>query len=306
MEVTSWTVPGSGGDLPRRLPLSAESRPTPKRGALAGSPVDRLGPRRVGAILDAGFEVIRFRFAVIAAVTAAVVLPLTLVPVLIRLTGVIAGGTSFEPGVLVFGSDGPTWSGLVASLGPILSLAVSGVMVTHLVQAWLVGSDPRPRELLGLAMRRGGVAIAAWLLVAPIKAAGFVACGVGAILPIAAMLVLSPVVGAEGLGVVSSVRRTWQLSRRRLGALMGLTSASVCITLAFSGIVGLVQVAVLDPLVGDRAWGALIVEGAAVAFNLFMIPLQAAWAAIAYLDLRVRTEGLDLELETGRLFDGAR
>lgn len=303
---TSWSAPGAGVDLPRQPPATVEVPSDRTSIPLVGSPVDRLGPRRVGAILDAGFEVIRFRFSVIATITAVVVLPLTAVPVVIEFLRLDRIEPSFNPMAVIFGSGSPGLASMLNGLAPTVALALSGVVTSHLVMAWLAGRDPGVAELLRVGFSRWPVAIGAWLVVAPLKALGVVACGVGAVVPIAAMLVLSPVVGVEGRGVIGSVRRTWQLARRRLGPLVGLTCASIAVVVTFQLILEVVSAAVLRPLVEERVWRILLLEGSRVAFDLLMIPLQAAWAAFAYLDLRVRTEGLDLELETGRLFRSAR
>ena len=51
------------------------------------------------------------------------------------------------------------------------------------------------------------------------------------------------------------------------------------------------------------SWIWIAVAAVDVVVQLVMAPVLAGWAVLAYLDLRVRTEGLDLELEAMDRFD---
>ena len=55
----------------------------------------------------------------------------------------------------------------------------------------------------------------------------------------------------------------------------------------------------------DASWVWVAAGVVGVVIELVLLPLKAAWASLAYVDLRVRTEGLDLELELDEVFGAA-
>jgi len=68
---------------------------------------------------------------------------------------------------------------------------------------------------------------------------------------------------------------------------------------------GLLVATVLESQVlQSPTWGWIAMSAVELGFALLLIPVQAGWASLAYLDLRVRSEGLDMVLESERLFAG--
>jgi hypothetical protein len=59
---------------------------------------------------------------------------------------------------------------------------------------------------------------------------------------------------------------------------------------------------VLSLLVGTDGFGWLLTAAAGVLTSLITMPVVAGTTVLIYLDLRVRTEGLDLELEAAEAF----
>ena len=307
-----WAAP----DIPAEARRVAAAAPIVDRGraasprALVGSPVGRLQPRTVGSVLDAGFEVLRYRFQTIALVCAAIVLPLAALPLLVTNALSSALGDSVDAstsnpwarlGVGV-DSNSAALGGLVTLLGGIVASALVGVAVGHMVASWSIGADPGPSDTLRFAARRAPVAAGAAVLALLIKSLGLIACGLGFVVAVALLTPLGPVLAAEpGLGPWTAVRRTWRLASRRFGAMIGLTAASAAIFLVFSGIEASVNAVLVAQVVGARSWAWVVSSTLTVLFRLVVTPLQAAWAALMYLDLRVRTEGLDIELETTEL-----
>jgi hypothetical protein len=151
------------------------------------------------------------------------------------------------------------------------------------------------------------VTLVAWFVALLLKALSIAACGVGLVVVVPMFVVLSPVVAVEGLGPLASIGRSWRLStRRRAGTMILLVIASFLLTIAFQLIVGLIGAVIQGQVIGDAAWGWIVLGVLSVAFQLFVVPLQACWAALAYLDLRVRSEGVDLEMEAADVFDRDR
>jgi hypothetical protein len=265
-----------------------------------------LRPRRPTALLDAAFDAIRFRFLTIATVAVVIQLPLVIVPTLFStahaidtrgelvgggLEGLSGGGFS---GAFSVGQVG-AW-GWVAGAGGLLAVALTGVGVTHLVSSWLLGHDPSISETLGLVARRSPVLLLAWLISLPIRAAGLVACGVGIVVAITFLFVVSPVVAAEPVGPWRAVKRSFELTNRRFAATLGL----VCMIGVVSSVIDLVVNAVLVAVSSGEqaaAWILWLASVGSLLLSLALTALHATWSALAYVDLRVRVEGLDLVID---------
>lgn len=303
-----WTTPDTPSE-PRRAPVTAPvgTAQAPVRGPLRGAPVERLQPRGVGAILDGGFEVLRFRFPLIVALTATVVTPLLGIPLLVRNLRLQDRVDAFSS-VSVNLGVGPSTSGEVLSwgiqtLGGGVALALLGLGVGFLVTAWLRGDDPTYRDVMRLLARRGPLAVAAWVVALAPKALGLAACGIGVIFSVAMFVVLSPVLANEAVGPFAAIARSYRLSSgRRASSMVGLVLCGMLVQLAFSMLAFMIASVLESELLRQPSWGWIVVSAVQLAFSLLLYPLQAAWATLAYLDLRVRAEGLDIVLEGERLF----
>ena len=104
-----------------------------------------------------------------------------------------------------------------------------------------------------------------------------------------------PALMIEGRGPFAAMGRSWRMASRRFWAMLGVS--------LLSGLVGLlVGVAfsflALLPVAFSllSSWSWLFAGVAAQVNDLVTIPIAAATAAFAYLDLRIRTEGLDLQV----------
>ena len=180
-----------------------------------------------------------------------------------------------------------------------------GVAIGFLVSGWLVGADPTPADAFRFLRSRLGVALGAFVVALLLKVAGLVACGVGILFAVPVLSVLAPVVAAEGLGIVESVRRTIRLARRRLGAVFG-----VGVLWAVSSSLVSAAAAGAAALVGELATGStdgaeIAVQAVNVIGTVVLTVVQVAVTVLVYVDLRVRTEGLDLELESMERFRAA-
>jgi hypothetical protein len=306
-----WATPGTAAPQPSGAFVASsvlvESAMVPFGSApRPASPLRRLRPRGVGEILDGGFEVLRHRPLPIFVMTAIVLLPLVAVPSLLS-AGEVGNflerldTTASGPDTFGIGSGPNPAVGWLATLGGWIAMALVGLGVATLVTQWLMGVDPSLGELLRSMLRRTPVLVAATLLALPIKGLGLLACGIGVVIPVSLLMVLSAVIASESVGPLAAIRRSWRLSSRRLGAMMSLVVAGVLVTAVVQAIlliIGAIVLAIWQS--ADWVWVAL---GAVnVLIQLLITPLVGAWASLAYLDLRVRTEGLDLELESTELF----
>jgi len=300
------TVSSSDGTSTGALtPAGVAAEPLPP--SRASSPLRRLRPRGVGEILDGGFDVLRHRPGVILAMTAIVILPLYALPTLVNYGRIstLAEGVS-DPqtplgalfGTANGGSTSLTW---LAFGGSLLANAFVGLGVGVLVSSWLMGGDPSLPTVLKVMLRRAPVLLFASFFALLIKGSGLILCGIGIVFPIALLMVLSPVIAAEPVGIRRSISRSWTLSSRRTMPMVWLVVLGGFVTLVVQLILQLIGGLVLS-IWQSASWVWIAIGVVEVLIEVMLIPLRASWAALAYVDLRVRTEGLDIELESNELF----
>ncbi len=116
------------------------------------------------------------------------------------------------------------------------------------------------------------------------------------------------VIVLEGAGIATAVRRSWQLTDRFFWRTFG-TLLLVSVILSFAAqvvvqpvsLVGTVLAVIIDPT-GSGAAVAITIATTVVTLVLSLLigaitaVVQAALVAVIYIDLRMRKEGLDLEL----------
>jgi hypothetical protein len=313
-----WAVPGSVVDQPvPEVPMPvapAEPRlvspdgeaPRPGPDAVPSIP---LMPRTTADILDGGFAVLKARPARIIGLTAAFVVPLQLVAAYIQRDyrgGVpIAELITDDPTVLNEQANGTQGAEIVVQVGLIVlstfALVCVAAGLAHLVTQWTMGRDPRVGELFGVIARRSWPLLVTFVVVKLAEIGGGLACYIGLPFVVALFVPVAPVVAVEGLGPFASLGRATRLARARywptlgIALLMGLTSwllrtALSALPQALAGWVGL-----------DRAWPILALGG--IAAEVIVVPFVAAATVLLYLDLRVRTEGLDIEMAAGHVLD---
>ncbi|MFN8053108.1 MAG: hypothetical protein U0Q22_16805 [Acidimicrobiales bacterium] len=280
--------------------------------ALDGSPVVRLQPRTVGQLLDGGFEVLRFRFRTIAVVAATLVLPLYVLPqVLAVVTGtqvsqnpLFGSSSSFGSTTQPIGSGfvAAQWYALGAALGLALASMLLGVGVSHLVCGWLIGVDRSANETLRFVLRRTPVVLGAFVLALLLKALGALACCIGLLFVVPLLSVLAPVVGAEDLGAASSVSRTWKLGKRRLGPLIGVSLLWGLVSSALSLGVQTAAAAAGYAVSNSVSGASITVQVVSVVSTVLLLVVQVSVTVLVYIDLRVRTEGLDLQMDAAERF----
>ena len=311
--VVVWTSPGIEGDAPRfrSAPTTFDEPPRSTR-ALIGSPLARLQPRTVGQLLDGGFEVLRFRARTIVIVGAVIVLPLYVLPQIAAVwAGSVSSGSLLESDQVFVGggftaTDVSTLGlGYLGAFGLMLATMLLGVAVSHLVGAWLMGGDPGPADTLRFLRSRLVTALGAFVLAFLLKVAGALACGLGLLYVIPVLSVLAPVVGVEQARAAASLSRTMALARRRLAPLMGISALWAITSWVVSGAAAGAAGAIAALLGGLDSF-AIVVQIVSLVATVALMAVQVSVTALVYIDLRVRTEGLDLHLESTERFDAIR
>lgn len=259
---------------------------------MAGSPVERLAPMTALRVLDTAVDVVRFRSGRILGLSAVVVVPVVVVPNMLasRVDG--ADATS-GPGNL---------SLVVGALTMSLATALVGVPLGTLVSRWSVGEDPGFRDALRVMVGRIGAVVAAFVLGCLAKAVLSAMCGLGWLVGAAFLMVVSPMIAAEGCGPIQAMKRSMSLCARRWLPLLGIVVVQGLLSLT---VMPALFAGTVEAASSESVWTSVVAAGALYLPLAVWIPFVAATSALAYLDLRVRYEALDLQLEMGRAFPGA-
>ena len=297
--------------------VTAADGPTPPAGApwraTASTPppppaLPRLGPMTVSDILDGGFAILRQAPATIIALTAVFVVPIQALGAWLNRgadgldldTVLQQGDTSFQLG----GSSGVSGAaGLVLQAGPMLALVFVAAALARLVSAWHVGHDLSLGSLLRGSLIGAWPLLASWVLVHALEAVSVI----GLVLPLAVMswfLVTAPVIGAEGLGPIKAMRRSARLVGRRFWMVLALALLSFLVESLFETAIGLLPT-LLTSFLGTDGVGWVLPAAVGILTSLITMPVVAGITVLVYLDLRVRTEGLDLELAAIEAFPPA-
>ncbi len=257
----------------------------------------------VSDVLDGSFSILKAAPATIIAFTAIFAVPVQILGAWMQRD--LLGGASlldmFNQGDASLtgineGSGGTVWAQLVLLFGPALALVFVASGLVRLLAAWHVGQDLTLRELLRGTSPMAAPLLASWLLVHIAEGLGFLLCGLPALVVMTLFLLTAPVIGAEGLGPIAAMRRSARLVRRRFWPVMGLTILSSIVAMLFGYALGLVPTT-LSLVIGTAGYGWLLTAASGILTSLITMPIVAGITVLIYLDLRVRTEGLDLELD---------
>jgi hypothetical protein len=180
-----------------------------------------------------------------------------------------------------------------------LTLAFVTAAVARLVAGWYTGRPIGFGPLVTGVLRRSWALAIAWVLVHLVEGVFAFALFVPALVPMTWYAVVTPVIACEGVGPLRAMRRSFRLCKRRFGAVLGICLLAALIDAALSSAlttVGAIYVSL------DLPAGWVVNTVVAAAALLVTTPFLGGVATLLYLDLRVRTEGLDIELAAARQF----
>jgi hypothetical protein len=274
-------------------------------GPLAESPASEvphldLRPMTVADILDGAFTIIKARPVRIFGITALFVVPVYLFMAYLQRdlldTGLLDIYSS-DPAVVTESSEDTSDANTVSFLMLVLpSLALVGVAtaIGRMVRSWSDGQDPPAGTLLAAVGRASGALLVSWVIVHLAEAASFLACFIPIIFVMPLFAVTAPVIGVEGAGPFTAIKRSCTLAGRRYWPVVGESWLIGVVAWLLSNALGGLPQALVAWFGVGVAWPLLAVGN--VLGAMITTPFVAAATVLLYLDLRVRTEGLDLEL----------
>lgn len=298
-----WAQPDSGPAAPGAGPATAGPRTGVVRPEAPPDARHALRPLATFEIVDQATVFWRRYVGTVVAVTLLLTLPVQVASALTCRTGRPCAGVSPSLWGATAGLDsGAAGAGvtLLLALAAVLAGQVAAAAVAHLVTADRLGNDLTTGAALRLAVRQSPKVAVAWVLGHLLLVVSAVTV-IGPVIVAPLLLVVTPVVAIERAGPVAGLRRSMRLGRTRYWPVLGVYLASGLVAtllgLAFSALP--LAFTLYGPL---GAWSWLFEAAAAQLQVLVTVPTTAAAATLAYLDLRVRAEGLDLHLDAGRAF----
>lgn len=267
-----------------------------------------LRPMTVGELLDASIGVLKARPRTVLAITAVFVLPTQLAAAFVQRD--LLASTSFteifnDPSLAgsTTGSSANTGVVFLVGLLPSMVLPFVAGALGRLVAAWRAGGDLTTGAALRAAGRKWWVLLVAWLLTHLAEVVAMIAFVVPALLLMALWQVAAPVIVVEDLGPIAGLRRSGRLAATRFWSVVLAVLGAGFVHYVLEATLPLVTQLVASALGNDGGWVVLAVGN--ILSSLVTTAFLASFAVVLYLDLRVRGEGLDLQLEADRHFSGA-
>lgn len=270
-----------------------------------------LRPMTTSDLLDGGFAILKNRPAAVFGACALVIVPLRVVEAVLQRNALSNSSLN------IFFSDTSATSSsrsAVASGGDVLAvyaglligtLAVyfAGAIIARMVSAWYAGGDLSASETLKRVFKASPIIVAVWFLLLIPNAIGYAGACVGWFFVNPLFIVAVPVVMIEGVGPIKAISRSVQLVGRRYlwVVLYGLALT----TMAYFARNALTLVPQFLGVTLPSPWNWIALSVGQTIVELIITPAVAGVAVLLYLDLRIRTEGLDIELKAADAFAGA-
>jgi hypothetical protein len=280
-----------------------------------------LRPLSAGQVIDTALRIVRRHWLTFLAIVLYVVAPLELVNALIAGTAFDADGTADTDTALVLGAGALS---LVISL--FATTLASGAAFQAVTETYL-GRVPSWSRSLGYAVRRAHAllwvtVIATLVVLAPMIALVAAAAATGsdglawaAVLTLifpgiflwVAFSVSTPALVGEDLRGTRALRRSYRLVAGRWWAAFGLWLLAYLLVFVVAGILGAIFGAALGSAIDtDTRGGAILVNAlTSILVGTVATPFLSAVAVVLYVDLRVRKEGLGIELLARGLDSGS-
>jgi hypothetical protein len=284
--------------------------PLPKAGSARTGPLP-LHPMTFGDILDGAFKLLKANVRTIVLVSAVFLVPINLVAgffqrdllggygllQLVNDPSLVDQAANAEP------SNALLLATLIAAFASFLITPFIGGAVSKIVAASYLGEELAPGPVIRATGRRFLALFAAFFFALLLKLGGALLCLVGALVPMALFLVTTPAVMVEELGPIQAMARSFTLVRTRFWPVMGIGVLSGLLALVLEQILSW-PFAIMATVIGFR-WGWILAAIGEILPALVTMPLVAIVATLVYFDLRIRTEGFDLQMIAAELTRGA-
>jgi hypothetical protein len=263
-----------------------------------------LRPLRTGELLDAAITVYRSNAGTLIRTVVPFIVPLAVLGALVEVS---AAPDDVEGGGFFGSQDQPDlsdreWTIFLAGTGVSALLAlIGGVLATaacfKAVSDAYLGGRPDWRSSVHFALARIGPLLWLSLLGAVLNFLGLLALLIPGIYLYVAWSVATPALLAEDVRGRRALGRSWRLVQGRWWPTAGAVIVSLLLVLLVQFAIGaILGGAVAATGADDIVAQTLATAVAGIIGGVVSTPFQAAVFTLLYIDLRVRQEGLDVEL----------
>ncbi len=278
----------------------------------------------VGDILDGVFKLFKANARSMVTIVAIFTVPIQLIAAWTQRD--VLSGAGFldafgDPSVFdaetaqPFGDIG---SSLLVSLAGLLVLPFMAGAISQVVAASYLGETLAAGPALRRTLGRFWALLGSWFIThLPLLAAAvvmlvllLVGAGIGTFVVVASIgflvvtplvlavsalsVVVAPAIVVEELGPIAGVRRSWSLVWRRFWPVVGISLLAGLITGLVASALSFVPSFVA--LFFGLEYGWIVLAVGAIVASLVSEPIVAIAATLIYFDLRIRTEGFDLQV----------
>jgi len=253
-------------------------------------------PMSVGQILDAAIWIYRRNFVRFVVIASIVQVPLAVVSVvvtrIVQSAIVTTPEAQFETGFAVRMAES-----LVTLFVAIMGEAIAKAALVTTVSESYLGREMTAMESFRLVLSRAGAVIAAGLLVALLVAIGTLVFIVPGILLALWLALTIPAVMLERRGPVGAMRRSRWLLAGNLGKIFVLSVVVFLMGLILWSSIALGGRLLSEYVAGGNEMASVVITHLArLIASILALPIGAGAATLLYYDLRIRKEGLDLEM----------
>lgn len=277
------------------------------RAIATGEPV-LLRPLGIGEILDAAFRLFRREFKTLAVCVLVVTVPISIVQTLITASTSENAFDLSQTGVFDFSEptvieDEFTYIAgqLVSALLSMFAFAFATAACFRAVSTAYLGGHASARESLAFAGRRFISLALTSLLFIVILIPAFLAVIFPGIWLAVAFSLYTPALLFEGKGGFTALKRSYRLVKGRWWATFGTLLLMYLLVTIIQGILSGILVGVIFADSSNEVLVAIVLTLLSIVGFAISLPFQAAVFTLLYFDLRVRTEGFDLQLLADRI-----
>lgn len=261
------------------------------------SGADTLKPRSVLEVVDAAADLLRRRPRDVAIIAAVVVVPGITFLLVIGLVSGEAGRSVDQLGTLFTTENEIDFTAtIVAVLLQSVLFSFVTFALTRVVVGEVMGVHVSPGEALIGAAKRAPTLLLLWVFVHVAELAGIVALGVGLIVAMCGLMTVPVLAGEADHTAKSAFRRSWDLTKGVRGRVFGVLLVLGVTALVLNLVLVLAPVSLFALFGGDTSlW--VISLGLQAVVGIVVQGVVSGATIYTYLDLRVRREALDIELQ---------
>lgn len=258
------------------------------------------------AIIDEALTFLRIHPAMFFGLAAIVVLPLQLLILLLPGSSLRGNRPDRTVDILISSIDQPSAvaNGFGALVFESIALFTVAAIYGEITAAWYARTSISMPDLLKSSLKRSPVIIAVWVVThVAIVFGGIISLGLLAVIIGSFFIVAAPAMGAEGLGVADTLRRSRQLANAKF-----IHCLIVFVAVAGAGQVMDLSLRFAPTFLLNQLDVPVWITGGVfdVVASVVVVAFTAATSVVLYLDLRVRREGIDLYMALDRSFDSSK